>query len=541
MVVIRDTKTSLGSTFGKSFTRIAADFSDVIGYSIEEEGDEYKVEFNPDRPDLFSFHSMEHAMKCFYDKNYWILEKPVASGIKFRVSDSVRSLRKYAIAFIVQGKAVSDNLDHIIEYQERIHETIGKDRTKVSIGLHDLDKLKPPFDYKAVKKTQINFTTYDGAVSGTADQIIKEHPKGIEFGHLIDSDESVPVILDSEGDVLSLPPVINGAKSRVDVSTRRFFVDITGNDRKATRDAFFLLQYEFRYLGYTIQAVDVEGNAYTDLDADRYDGRIVGVDSNEMKRITGMTISQKKAIELLRKMGYMAEPSSRWIDVRVPGNRIDVMGQVDIIEDMVKAYGLAHIKEKKIDLPLIGKPDRSNDFSALVRDSMVGIGLQEVRTFVVSSSQYYKDFTYRGGYDILNPKSLDYSVIRDRLNINILELFRINKRRPLPHKVFEIGEVYSKGRQETRFCAMIMDSKASYSSIKQVLDYLAARLGIESVEIKQTNSEGFISGRTGEVNFNGKAVGVIGEMDPEVLVRFDLNAPVSAVELDLAEVEKQVE
>lgn len=537
MVVIKDTKSSLVKNYGKSFIKNLTEFSEVIGYTIEEDGNELKVEFNPDRPDLFSFPALREAMKCFYDRDYWINRESSISEVEFRISGNVRKIRKYAIAFIASGRPIEGSLEGLIDYQERIHDNLGKNRVKVSIGLHDLDKLKPPFEYRAVKSDSIEFTTYDGTVTGTAKRILKEHPKGVEFGKLIESDTEVPVILDSDGGVLSMPPVINGLKSKVDEKTRRFFVDITGNDRKAARDAYFLLLYEFQNIGYTVYPASVTGGAFTEIGADGYDGREINLSSDEMKRITGMDPSQKNTIELLRRMGYMAEPSSAWISVKVPGNRVDVMGQVDVIEDVVKAYGLSRIREKRMDLPLIGTPNRSNDFSSLLRDAMIGIGLQEVRTFVVSSSSHYRHFQYVGGIEIRNPKSLDYSVIRDRLHINILELLRINKRRPLPHRVFEIGEVYSNGEQETRFCAVIMDSKASYSSIKQVLDYAATRLGIGSIEIRQKKQEGFIEGRAGSIFFNGKPVGIIGEVDPDVLVRYDLNAPVAALELNLLEVE----
>ncbi len=531
MVVIRDSKAHLASEYGDNFLGRIRDFSEVIGYTVEEDSEEVRVEFNPDRPDLFSFASMNRSMKCFYDKDYWVGQDMKPSGVDFTIDDGVRKLRKYAIAFVAKGSPISGKLDSLIEYQERIHDNLGKNRSKVSIGLHDMDKLRGPFTYKAVGITEIKFTTYDGAVSGTPKEILEKHTKGIDYSGLIPSDKEVPVILDADGDVLSMPPIVNGTKSKVEQSTKNFFIDITGPDRKATRDAYFLLLYEFRNLGYNTLSVKSNGEAFQELETTKFDGRSLQVTQEELIKFTGITIPQKKAAELLRKMGYMSGPSSKWIDVSVPGNRIDVMGSVDVIEDIVKAYGLSNVSEKSMDLPLIGIPDPSNDFSSLLRDAMLGIGMQEVRTFVVSSSQHYNHFKYGGGLEILNPKSLDYSSVRDRLYINILDLLRINKRRALPHKVFEIGEVYNNGEQETRFCATIMDSKASYSSIKQVLDYVAKRLGINSVEVKPKAQEGFIDGRSGEVFLNGKPAGFIGEIDPEVLVRFDISTPVAAMEL----------
>lgn len=533
MVVIKGSGKDLAEKYGKDFLSRLSDFADIIGYSIEGDSEDIKVEFNPDRPDLFSFPSLNNAMKCYYDKNFWILESMKYSGISFKVDPGVEKLRAFTTGFVASGLEIGNMLDHLMEYQERIHDNIGKNRLKVSIGIHDLDKVSPPFFYRAADRNKVKFTTYDGLVSGSAGQILEQHPKGRDYAALIPSDTLVPVIFDSNNEIMSLPPVINGSASRLEEKSRNLFVDITGNDRKAVRDAYYLLAYEMKNLGYRVQAADVQGTSGVLRDTG-FDGRLIRLSRGEFARITGMNLSRDSAIVLLRKMGYQAEPSSEWIDVAVPGNRVDVMGQVDLIEDVVKAYGMSRVKEKPMDLPLIGKSNPSNDFSELLRDALTGAGFQEVRTFVVSSGSYYTGLSYKGGVEVLNPKSLDYSVVRDRLNINMLELLRINKRRSLPQNIFEIGDVYNEGEQETRLCIMVMDSDASFSRIKQAIDYIAVRLGISRTEIRAEEVESFIQGRSGRIYLDGTETGFAGEVHPEMLQKFDLQVPVVAAELKVA-------
>lgn len=533
MVVIKGTRNGLNKEFGQDFVERLYDFSEVIGFTIEEESGELKVEFNPDRPDLFSFISLNRSIRCYYDKDYWILKESSPSGIEMKVTEGVKKLRKYAAAFVANGKPISGKLETLMEYQERLHDGVGKNRSKVSIGIHDLGKVKPPFVYDAANKDSVKFTTFDGQSSGTARKILEEHPKGVQFSGLIPSESTVPLISDSSGNILSLPPVINGTASKVDSNTKDFFIDITGTDQKATRDAFYLLLYEFRHLGYNTSSVKLQGVAESDLNLKKQDGRKIDIEQSSLERITGLKLKQEEVIGLLRKMGFMAEPSSSFVKVTVPGNRIDVMGEVDVMEDIAKAYGVARIKEKKIDLPLVGEPERVNEFTNLLRDVMIGAGLQEVRTFVVASPQHYRELEYTGGLEIMNPKSVDYSMVRDRLYVNMMELLRINKRRSLPHRIFEIGDVYVKGDQEVRICALIMDTRASYSTIKQVMDYFALRLGVERTEVKPSKQEGFIEGRSGSVYFNDQNVGIIGELSPDFIVDFDLSSPVCAMELDI--------
>ena len=255
MVVIKEDKELLKDDIGEHYCRKFFDFSEVIGYSIEEDESSIRIELNPDRPDLFSFYSLKEAIKTYYDNNFKLKGIIDRSEISIIPDVEVLNERPYLLAFEARGKKIGHLFNHIIEYQERLHDSIGKSRKKVSIGIHDLKKIKPPFIYKMEERTKLKFTTYDN-FTGTAEDIMHTHEKGIEFKSLIASKNKVPVILDSENDVLSMPPVINGIKSKVTEETEHFFFDITGTDYNAARNAFYLFAYEMSYMGYKISICD---------------------------------------------------------------------------------------------------------------------------------------------------------------------------------------------------------------------------------------------------------------------------------------------
>ena len=452
----------------------------------------------------------------------------------FSITEEVLKLRPFALAFIARGRKIGANLDHLIEYQERLHSTIGKDRKKVSIGIHDLSSISPPFTFDSAKSRKTRFTTYDDLVTGTAEEIIEKHPKVAEYSHLILGGEKVRLLTVSEGDVLSLPPVINGVKSKVTENTSDFFIDITGTDFNSVRNALYLLSYEMSYLGYIISYPDFSSNVNPDMEkAMKYDGRKISLARNEVEKILGFGASDDEVILQLRKMGYMAEVSSSGFDVYVPGNRIDVMGQVDVIEDIAKGLDFSVFPEKELNLPMAGIPDSMSESLQIMKDILIGAGIQEVRSFVVTSASMYSHSSYRGGVELLNPKSLDFSVVRDRLYLNLLEFLRINQRRPLPQKIFEIGSVVEDGRQLEKLCVMIHGSKASYSMAKQVIDYFALRMGGGSVRVEDEKQEGIIPGRGGSIFLGSKKAGIIGEIDPELITESDLKNPVAFFEISL--------
>ena len=56
------------------------------------------------------------------------------------------------------------------------------------------------------------------------DDILLNHPKGIDYAHLLKGMDRYPLILDANDDVLSFPPIINGDHTTVTHATRDFFV-----------------------------------------------------------------------------------------------------------------------------------------------------------------------------------------------------------------------------------------------------------------------------------------------------------------------------
>ncbi len=526
MVVIKDSKNNIINSIGGNYYDRLYDYSKIIGYSIDEDN-ELKIEFNPDRPDLYSFFALKDSMKIFYDNNYRIKGILNNSNIAIIPDKHILKERPYLLSFIAEGKNIGNNFQHIINYQERLHDIIGKNRKKVSIGIHDLDNIKPPFKYTMAKAKNLDFTTYDG-YTGSAYDILNRHEKGNEYKNLIKSVDSVPVIFDSENDVMSMPPIVNGIKSKVTVNTSRFFFDITGTDFNAVRSAFYLFAYEMSYIGYKISICNSGNNLSNIME---YDFREIYIKEKEIKDLIGLVPGD--IVTLLRKMGYRCEISDYGYKINVPGNRIDVMGPVDIIEDVAKAYGYDNIKEKKLKIYNTGKPDKKNDSINIIRNILTSINYQEVRTFVLNSNEFYNGLNYSGETYIENPKSMDYSVIRDRLYAGMLNFIKINKRNGLPVKIFEIGDIIKNGNQYTDLCIIYNNSKAVYSDIYQILNYLNSRSIDKAITIKEKNHEEIIDGRGGDITVDSNTIGIIGEMKPQILSNFEIPAPLSFIEINL--------
>lgn len=539
MVVIKADLNFISDCYGDDFLQLAEKFSSVMGYSIEHDSGELKLEFNPDRPDLFSFTTLNSAIRAYYKNEIIKPISPVRDDLRFQIFPEALKLRSQVSAFVAVGQPVGNKFRDLIEFQEKIHQSIGKNRSKVSIGLHDMRLLKPPFRYQSFKASEISFIPYDQDREMKASEILRVHSKGQEFSHLLGNGLNVPIIMDSENQVLSMPPIVNGKASIVSGSTEKFFVDITGTDRGAVEKSCLLLQHFFASAGYEIRIPSLNGGI-SPAEISKMDSRSIRVNLANARKILGLSrINPGTVKEDLIRMGYYsADPrlsgeDSLIIDVRVPGYRVDVMGEIDIIEDLGKSIGYDHIEERRPVLDLIGAPRFDTVLKDRIREISVGLGLQEVMTFVVTSGEYYQFTVRENGINIYNPKSQDFSVVRDRLRLNILDFLRINKRRSLPQRVFEIGDVIKNLEQQTVVCYAITGYRAGFSEIKQYLNALLQRFNKDEPKFDQAEISEFIPGRSGYIIVGGRQVGVIGEVHPETLTRFDLTSPVALFELNM--------
>jgi len=143
--------------------------------------------------------------------------------------------------------------------------------------------------------------------------------------------------------------------------------------------------------------------------------------------------------------------------------------------------------------------------------------------------------------EIANPMSLEFTVCRKWLLPGVLEFLGENTHRSYPQKVFEIGDcVIIDEKEETKtkairkLCGAIAHDKANLTEIKSVVEALARELNA-SLVIKPFSHNSFIQSRCGEIYLNGKAVGLFGEIHPQVLANWKITKPVVAFEISLEE------
>jgi phenylalanyl-tRNA synthetase beta chain len=80
--------------------------------------------------------------------------------------------------------------------------------------------------------------------------------------------------------------------------------------------------------------------------------------------------------------------------------------------------------------------------------------------------------------------------------------------------------------------------RSNFTEIKSYVEAIFTNLGVTEWEIKETKHPSFIPGRVAAIGYKRKNIGVLGELHPEVLNKFELENPTSAFEVDLEKIFK---
>ena len=178
-----------------------------IGCVVEgSNSEEIEIEVFPDRADLLSVETMTRAARSFLHQQPQAPILEVKNGdMTMEVDSDIANIRPVILAAAVRGVDTGSNTEEreafiqsLMDHQEKLHITLGRRRRLASIGVHDLNSLAPPFKVRSVgREHRFVPLAMDEAMS--IDEILESHPKGMEYAHLLEGMESVPVIEDAVG------------------------------------------------------------------------------------------------------------------------------------------------------------------------------------------------------------------------------------------------------------------------------------------------------------------------------------------------------
>ena len=490
-----------------------------------------RFDINPNRPDWLSVEGLARAFRGFLGIEPGLPMYDVRpSDIVFEVDASVKDVRPYAVGAILRDVELTDSsLKSLIELQENLHTTHGRRRRKVAIGIHDADRVRPPFAYRAVPPSSVRFVPLGMAETMDLAAILERHAKGIEYGPILSGKDRYPIIVDRNGQVLSFPPIVNGIVTQLSPETRTLFIDVTGTDAEAVEVALNVVCTALAERGARIESVELrtpEGSRRTpDLEPARYSLDVAAANS-----LIGVALDAKEVVECLRRMRHDAERDGTTVRVRTPRFRADIMHPWDLIEDVAIGYGYSKLPVQLPHRQTTGTPTPLAEFSNGLRTLMVGYGYQEVMSLTVAPPAEPWESERR--LAIRNPVNPENSRIRASLLPALLALLGLNKHRDLPQRVFEVDEAVRGTANVLLLAGASIHPRAGFTEMKSLVQGLLRDVG-KAYDIEAVEDPNFIDGRCAAVRIDGERVGVFGEVHPRVVTGYGLGHPVVVFELDV--------
>jgi phenylalanyl-tRNA synthetase beta chain len=521
-----------------------------------------RLDLLADRPDLFDVGGLARALRGTLGIESGLPKYAVKdSGLKITVDKSLadKSSNRPFIACAVMTLPPVDetSLIAIMKLQENLHWGVGRDRKLSSIGVYDLATITGDIAYRTMDPDKEPFVPLGmpgKKMSGR--QILESHPKGMTYAELLLPLKRYPVLVDSKGQVLSMPPIINSDETKVKKGTTRVFIDVTGISQAAVTKSLDTLVSSLAEIGgkiETVTIVDADGTKRTTPDLKP---RTTEVDLAEAKRWLGLPLDEKSLAESLEKMRFDVTEQGAGskgqgvkagrFTVSYPAYRTDIRHMVDLFEDVAIGYGYGNIEPRLVRSMTVGAPRPEEILSDRVRQILIGLGFSEIMSLPLTTEEHQFERLRLPAPEryaqVTNPKLKAYNVVRGHLLGGLFEALRENRRRPMPQRLFEIDnaveldESAETGAAEYRKVALAeIGRESGFAAARSVADALLRELGWQA-EYRPSEYPTFVPGRAAEILVAGKSIGILGEVHPEVLSNFGLTYPVALAELTLERV-----
>ena len=518
-----------------------------------------KIELNDtNRPDLWStaglarllrMHTGGASNKSDYQAFLSTLTERKDSGHRTIIVDpELQGVRPFMTAFVISGKPIDEPmLRDIIQTQEKLCWNFGRKRRSISMGVYRSELINWPVHYRAVDPHTTSFMPLGFDTEMTCERIISEHPKGKEYGWILKDMKKVPLLSDAKGGVLSMAPIINSAGiGAVQPGDTDLLVELTGTDMPSLLLATNIVACDFSDAGYTILPVSIEYPYETGfgktITTPLYFQEPTKTTVHAVNKLLGTELPAQDIVEALERMDNTVTVEGDCLTLTPPAYRNDFLHEVDIIEDVMMGKTVEFFEPETPREFTIGRLSPVTVLSRKIKSLMVGFGYQEMIFNYLGSKKDYIDRMNIDGaavIEIANPMSENYQFVRPSIIPSLLSAETVSGNAVYPHRIFETGKIAylapeentgTRTRQSLGFLTVNQD--ANFNEAASLVAGLLYYLQIDYA-VCETHDSRFIEGRQAGVLYEGKQIGIFGELHPQVLENWSVTVPAFAGELDI--------
>jgi phenylalanyl-tRNA synthetase beta chain len=265
--------------------------------------------------------------------------------------------------------------------------------------------------------------------------------------------------------------------------------------------------------------------------------------------LLGQELSLDDVEEAFELLGIRYVRRDWYVEVEVPGYRVDLEREVDLVEEVARVRGYDRIEATVPSIRQAGGVPQTYAFRRRIRESSVRAGLREVKSLSFVSQ---RDLELIGDHDavrVANPLRAEEGFLRTSLLPGLLHALQVNVRYGVrAASLFEVGRVFfpaEDGVEERERAGFAMEGAASpavpgerreidFFDAKGALESLLDGLGVRGWSLGPPPSRRlFHPGRSASVYLGETLAGEVGELHPRVAAELDLPGRVAIAELDV--------
>lgn len=279
-----------------------------------------------------------------------------------------------------------------------------------------------------------------------------------------------------------------------------------------------------------------------DVDNDRHEPVRIPFDANWINRFIGIDIERARMVKMLASIDIVAEGDF----VIPPSYRADLGHKADIAEEIARLYGYDKIPTTALNGLADGSYTPRQRFDRVINSTLLSLGCSEIMTYSFISPRLYDKLgllpgdPLRNSIAITNPLGEDTSIMRTTALASMLDTLahNYNNRNPKA-RLYEIATRYTpvKGQRLPDECPEVMigcyGKGEDFFTVKGIVEGLLAETGVTGCDYTaESGIPSFHPGRCAVITKDGRQLGILGEIHPQVAENFGIDGRVYAAQLD---------
>lgn len=542
---------SLDVSSEKDLENYLFDFGIEVDNIYEENGvKKFKLDIAANRYDLLCNSGLIMALECFINNKIYedIQIKPYSIEVKQYESEERNHV---ACAIVHNIRFDKDTYDDFIKYQDKLHGSLGRNRSLMSMGTHDFNKIEGNIVYRSMEPSEIEFCPLNGKRSVKGNEIREYFSEDKQLGKYCELIGKDMMVFQDEKGIMSLPPIINSERTKIGLETTSVFVEVTGTNFNKINTALKLILYNFR--GERVEAVKIK--KYKKKCVENADEKFIEeiitpvmnrkiylINKEMVYKKLNTIISIENIKTMLERMMYKVNIKEEILEIQTVDARSDILHECDIIEDVAIAYGFNNFVKNVPSFYTVGSENLLNKFSDKIRNEIALMGFNEILSLTLLSKE--ENIIMSEKQVVLsNPKSKEYEVVRTSLIPGLLKSISCNLHNKIPIKIFEVSDVVFLSEQtdegainRKHLGACVAGNRSMLEELQGPVTFLFNKIGIMEVKYVHCNKLQYLENQSAEIKANGIIVGSIGVLKPQICNDFKIPYAASTVEIDIEKV-----